>query len=84
MIVILKENHVLVKAVWMTTWYLDYDAIWRARNKKEDRSTCENEPPAGESITCSSSALLRSMTSERQFSCQTILQKSCVVSSKGY
>ena len=34
--------------------------------------------------TSSISALLSSMTSERQFSCQTILQKSSVVSSKGY
>ena len=34
--------------------------------------------------TSSISALLSSMTSERQFSCQTILQKSSVVSARGY
>lgn len=37
-----------------------------------------------EKLTSSSSALLINITMERQFSCQIILQKSFVVSSKGY
>lgn len=81
---VIWKNSIITRRGYTYARNFDIDFQMKQRQREPQWNIIGAKPSRKRNITCSSSALLSSMTSERQFSCQTILQKSWVVSSKGY